>query len=1064
MSSSTESQASGDPLALCPHAKCRELEAISGDLGRLPEPFSYLKGHQCSYCSYTFFRCMKDSCPMERGQRAPWSRDMAWRHCKHVHHTTKERAQFDAVIRSIPHVVFHFDDGSINCPLHTIGMGENPHAIINYTPIWKVLKKHQEGGDQDEVSLSHYQSLADIPCGKSDFLSHKLFFDYHHSNKGLQYLASLGVCGKEHCVKAISMSDAIYHVRMAKMCYSMTPNQLIEYVEVKQLERQKMNQECQLVPRSEDPSEKGMMRTAIYSTLKEINQHCLKCPSSIIKNMPMPAIQVINDHAYASPRAILSYLFAFGTKFDFTCKVELPVQPPEVVAGMWDSARGRTIAKQAFEVDGGEDAVVVYFTEWSDDYEPNTQAKQSRGSVWALTMNVSPPVGYNGFHNAGVVAIGHKQWNHKPVVEKFWSEVNQLRSKATTFYHGGLKAFVPVVACHAASLKDTPERRSVNGIIAAAGSYGLATEEVVQISHPSIQRKLPSCQACLKRRVELSGQPNSECRKCLDWDLSREGCSTPAPKQIQESKNRDDKFLTPDTPFFSQGPAKKMIMVRPLKRTYSLLRDCSQVAFKKLCKRDWGVGDAKSFLSVVGVSGEQAVEIVEAAKTQRQANANPADDVLAGMCPMHPAWGSKSPLSTNIPVPMHLFFHGLAHSSINLVLGWLKSISKGASFGGIFRSRMLSVSNLRLCWAKALPVSSDLKMGGHVAENYLALTRLMKWLFAPMAHVLGLPESGNLTMEEMFRRGKLDDCFCMMELTQCVIARAMQKEWRPACDADDIDRHCKLLLSAITKFEQGINVSSSDDPSYTWRKKANHAALMGSVQHYVQNYPPFRSLWEGGCAGEGLLRSLKPVTHQVSLLGRSWPVNCMMRYYRMDALHRMDFEADQEATDSGLDSALEEEEAIALETHSATQVTYAKTARNQTFVYHSGQAWYDLSHSVVPISGVMESDSGSICIIKKKGRLLKDSVVGATVSFDDEKGELVVGSWYAPIVFQEVPADQQQTHVMKDDDRMVLLLPLNLPDQWYGDNDCKYCCIDNEWNERDKHGQMGMPKYSKACY
>ena len=291
-------------------------------------------------------------------------------------------------------------------------------------------------------------------------------------------------------------------------------------IAAKRMEMMKIQKETTRTGLSSDDT----IQTPIYYTLPEVKHKYLLGKNSIIQSLPIPKVESVDGHAYVPPLNAIQYVLAFGTLVDFTCPSTMPEDAPEEVKSMWDSTRGRVIAELAFSVPGSDERIVLYLVVWSDDYEPNG-TKQSRGSVWILTLSVSPPKEGSGLDNSVVISIGHKSWSHMKLYERFWNDMDHLKNKCEKFYHGGIKQTVAVVATHAMTLRDTPERRSANGVVGGGGTFGLVMDQVVEVS--SCQLILPSCNRCWSDRLKNSVSTRS-CKVCTDWNIDHPLCTVPA--------------------------------------------------------------------------------------------------------------------------------------------------------------------------------------------------------------------------------------------------------------------------------------------------------------------------------------------------------------------------------------------------------------------------------------------------------------------------------------------------------------------------------------------------------
>ena len=66
----------------------------------------------------------------------------------------------------------------------------------------------------------------------------------------------------------------------------------------------------------------------------------------------------------------------------------------------------------------------ICITDWDDDFEPNSQAKQHRGSVWVYTVTIlEPPGTKNQDKCIYPLVLGTKSSNHDNIFEKVQQEI-----------------------------------------------------------------------------------------------------------------------------------------------------------------------------------------------------------------------------------------------------------------------------------------------------------------------------------------------------------------------------------------------------------------------------------------------------------------------------------------------------------------------------------------------------------------------------------------------------------------------------------------------------------------
>ena len=108
----------------------------------------------------------------------------------------------------------------------------------------------------------------------------------------------------------------------------------------------------------------------------------------MIDNLPAPTIYKCEDsHAYVKVKDVIEHFFAFGAQPELLSVIE-----PKLIQNIsypTESLGAQEIAKNISNL-GSYDSkeACVLITEWHDDFEPNTQSKQNRGSVWILSITI----------------------------------------------------------------------------------------------------------------------------------------------------------------------------------------------------------------------------------------------------------------------------------------------------------------------------------------------------------------------------------------------------------------------------------------------------------------------------------------------------------------------------------------------------------------------------------------------------------------------------------------------------------------------------------------------------
>jgi len=117
---------------------------------------------------------------------------------------------------------------------------------------------------------------------------------------------------------------------------------------------------------------------------------------------------------------------------------------------------------------------VLYFNEWSDDFDPSSSSTtNNRGSIWMKSVTISPPPHQlNSLQCTYPIAIGKIASSHRTIEQQFVAEMMELSSGDDNwFYCQSLKMSVCVHIEMMASLQDQPERHQANCKMLGSGRY-----------------------------------------------------------------------------------------------------------------------------------------------------------------------------------------------------------------------------------------------------------------------------------------------------------------------------------------------------------------------------------------------------------------------------------------------------------------------------------------------------------------------------------------------------------------------------------------------------------------
>jgi hypothetical protein len=171
----------------------------------------------------------------------------------------------------------------------------------------------------------------------------------------------------------------------------------------------------------------------------------LEGKDALISNLPRPRVIGLAGHSYMSLREIVAHHLAFSGPQELSCWDSHPVVGDgQSIKSIFECAIAQQAFTEAQSVNHFCTSFPVLFTKWSDDFEPNSQAKSNRGSAWVCTITFCLPPGCTR-PATYVVALGDKDLDHSIVETEFNKEYNDLTSGEQWFYHGGGQRVLSVV-------------------------------------------------------------------------------------------------------------------------------------------------------------------------------------------------------------------------------------------------------------------------------------------------------------------------------------------------------------------------------------------------------------------------------------------------------------------------------------------------------------------------------------------------------------------------------------------------------------------------------------------
>jgi hypothetical protein len=585
--------------------------------------------------------------------------------------------------------------------------------------------------------------------------------------------------------------------------------------------------------------------------------------------------------------------------------------------------------RRAFQISNGDDIMVLWIIEWSDDFDPNDSIKANRGGVWIKTVTICAPISNTrSITNTYCIAIGKKGVSHEAVEVKFKEELLKLSSdKEKWYYHGKENTMVRVHAELFASLMDQPERRDNNCLMRGNSIFHARFGHSGDLT--SVSSKIPACDSCLKLLASPESyqqKTKNDCTKCANWDTNTHNgvLDFDPPTDFPESKLPNN--------------SRKL---GPFKITYDMLKEAVSETHNNIVSGEWDKKTGAAYLRIFSINTESATCVIDNASRKHEFDLaeskkdefpetykwfkmdmekNP-DYYCQWKIPAF--WEREVELSQFVDAVMHLCFLGVFKNTIKMTKEWLKCQQKHPSFLRFAEGMLDPLQSMNLSWCNVLNFY-DGNFSGWVSENHLALARLSKWFYSgirllkkekdfvePPVRVQlwykadcekwlklrGLDSEGK--KDELVKRieelknshdgpppvlppkgGSIDNLENVFQSMLSMLSHIMAAE----IDEDhilEVERHVKLFLSMFDKFDSCMR-GEKDTP--TWITSFNYICLL-NIADAMREFGPMRNLWEGGSQGEAFLRVVKPQTTAANSVGRkNWQVNLMLKILRNMAM------------------------------------------------------------------------------------------------------------------------------------------------------------------------------------
>ena len=807
----------------------------------------------------------------------------------------------------------------------------NKRAKLDTTEHHSILTPNiiSDTGDNESTSTTTNDTFS-FPYDRNESTE---YFAHNAStetpDKGPSYLVGMALCNTNSSYKYISDDDIVLHLLIATFVSSLTRNQRIEFGFIlelinKKLHHQNETKDSKMKVSAEETEKDPIILTRIPDSDADLRRWYTKGPHSILKNLPHPKINIVENHSYVSVKQCIA---------DFLGKGYAPEKVKDVnmdrIRRIVDSPIAHQVYNRARNYNKGvdpSDLIVLMGVQWSDDFEPNGSSKSNRGSVWLKTLTfVSDSYCNNELSDTYPVSIGLKSDNHDVIEHKYIKDCTDLRyGKDNIFYYMREKRNIHVHYELIASLGDQPERRSMNYLMLGNSTYLSRYRYIANVG--AIWRNLPCCVDCYNgmKRYPHYLSTNIKCDKCVKWNLM----SGSPLMAYDKPKNY---------PVTVQGDVTKL---EPEEITFELLKHTTSTATTNLMEGKWSETSTSVYCGAHGINVQGTKKIIDSvnnklaleyhtSKDIQQVDKNNADSILVDFRRNEkkyekwcggPFWNSSLSLNQFVDAIMHLVFLGVTKATQQLINSWIKVTKRSGVFNMVRKGIFKPITDMGLDWCKLLDNES-----GWVSDNLLAFARVIKWYYYPITTLKSENKYAEpLTAVEVWTKPMCKEWLKAHDLKTDGKVSAMRKvivDYRKnktkspkllesnSCTVGDInscvgsllsmvshimsrfvsikntpykmDREIKLFLNSVHHVDMKLNMKSDKHYLPYWLTKYNYQSLL-NLPNAMELYGPLINLWEGANQGEGYLRYAKPIVTDIHSV--NWHLNAHMKLLNEKAI------------------------------------------------------------------------------------------------------------------------------------------------------------------------------------
>ena len=773
---------------------------------------------------------------------------------------------------------------------------------------------------------SQNQNLIKLKDFKTQFNreASALFFYFEQFNMGSAYLISNAQFKLPNVAELVSVSDVNTQLRLTKVLNSI-PSSISE--EMTSIFKDILDRYC-----SNSKMSKSPWMLSIPQNMTTARSTYIEGKHAVIPNLPHPHIQDFHEHSYVNIEEIIKhYLYSGGDYLEVPniTFYQKGLDQESNINEILKCHRCKEISQEiASHNEHDEETLNLMLLRWSDDFEPTSSNKKNRNNgMWILTVSIMKPK-MTGQHseNTFTLSMGKKGDDHRIIEDEFAADLEK-------FNNNNLRWFVPknstkkkrvrlyIFAC----LGDSPEKYTTSHITRGNGIYTSRWGHLIDIK--SVQDVIPSCKDCRKFNIlhcgEVKSGESNSCRRCVNWDFYNDKCNLllfdPPNKYPADFRN-------------SHSPK-----LAPKKVTSKLLQTVCEITHTKVSEGIWSRFEGDAYLKAHGINNDLWQNIIECAEniyllSQLDTLENKYKRYLISdkACnpnnytphPLPKVWFSPIGIEMFVDAPMHLLFLGIMKDVHRITMQWCSTINIESTVIRQISKYFNVIFEMKLEWLKIIPIGVS-NFSGWVSENWLALSRILKWIYSIVTTLYstkknnvcsfegprnkwtmnqnkswlkthGLDTRGNaVTLRERvdeyvndsncplpFNKrpgGSLNNLMTLWSSLHAIISNSMCRQVTSK-RIHQVTIYIKIFLSAVNDIDKYL---SNPNSTRLWFSSWNYITLL-NIPQTLKTYRSFQNIWEGGTVGEGILKDVKPLSTYVYA---KWYMRLTTKLYQIRSLN-----------------------------------------------------------------------------------------------------------------------------------------------------------------------------------